>query len=222
MTTITFYEDYEKIRGGYLDRGQHLIDQAAVFRNLNDTVIPQEQLADSVMIRTVSHLYYLSVRGMKIILVDSYRRNINVNNVGDQLSLKTARRHKISMMRFFSELNATRSKLRSLILQCAENPKVKGYLNRVKQGTLKSHRVLLLSHCLDHISSVTWPSEYDVSIPDAMGNTEIVNMYERILGANCGKKIPEDISNMLDLWETILAEGEAVPSFCTAEPEISV
>jgi hypothetical protein len=222
MTTITFYEDYEYIRGGYLDRGQHLIDQAAVFRNLNETVIPQEQLADSLMIRTVSHLYYLSVRGMKIILADSYRRNINVNNVGDQLSLKTARRHKIAMMRFFSELNATRRKLRPLILQCAENPKVKGYLERLEQGTLKSYRVLLLSHCLDHISSVTWPSEYDVSIPDAMGNTEIVDMYDKLLGVNCGKQIPEDISNMLDLWETILEEGEAVPSFCTAEPQISV
>ena len=221
MNNITFYEDYEKIRGGYLDRGQHLIDQAAVFRNLNETVIPQEQLADSLMIRTVSHLYYLSVRGMKIILADSYRRNINVNNVGDQLSLKTARRHKISMMRFFSELNATRSKLRSLILQCAENPKVKGYLQRLEQGTLKSHRVLLLSHCLDHIATVTW--QYNITITEAMmDENELVYLYDKLLGENYGKKVPENISNMLDLWETILEEGETVPSFCTAEPEISV
>jgi hypothetical protein len=210
MTTITFYDDIEKIQGqGYLDRGQQMTDETSVYKTLNDTVITREQLTDPKTIATIADAYYVAVGGMARILNYSYRSNINMNSVGDQLTQATVRRHEIAMMRLFSEMNATRLKLRPLILQCAEDPKVKDYLDRVEQGTFKSRRILLLSQCLDHINNVTW--QYNVSIPDEMDDDEIVYLYDKLLGENYGKKVPENVGRIMYAWDTVIEDGDTPP-----------
>jgi hypothetical protein len=210
MTTITFYDDIDKIRGqGYLDMGQQMTDETSVYKTLNDTIITREQLTEPKTIATIADAYYVAVGGMARILNYSYRSNINMNSVGDQLTQVTVRRHEIAMMRLFSEMNATRLKLRPLILQCAEDPKVKDYLDRVEQGTFKSRRILLLSQCLDHINNVTW--QYNISIPDVMDDNEIVYLYDKLLGENYGKKVPENIGRIMYAWDTVIDEDDAPP-----------
>jgi len=210
MTTITFYDDIEKIqRQGYLDRGQQMTDETSVYKTLNDTVITREQLAEPKTIAIIGDAYYVAVGGMARMLNYTHHGNINVNNVGDQLALPTVRRHKIAMMRLFSEMNATRLKLRPLILQCAEDPKVKDYLDRVEQGTFKSRRILLLSQCLDHINNVTW--QYNVSIPDEMDDDEIVYLYDKLLGENYGKKVPENVGRIMYAWDAVIEDGDTPP-----------
>jgi hypothetical protein len=210
MTTITFYDDIEKIqRQGYLDRGQQMTDETSVYKTLNDTVITREQLTDPKTIATIADAYYVAVGGMARILNYSYRSNINMNSVGDQITQVTVRRHEIAMMRLFSEMNATRLKLRPLILQCAEDPKVKDYLDRFNKGTLKSRRILLLSQCLDHINNVTW--QYNVSIPDEMDDDEIVYLYDKLLGENYGKKVPENVGRIMYAWDTVIEDGDTPP-----------
>jgi hypothetical protein len=210
MTTITFYDDIEKIQGqGYLDRGQQMTDETSVYKTLNDTVITREQLTDPKTIGTIADAYYVAVGGMARILNYSYRSNINMNSVGDQLTQVTVRRHEIAMMRLFSEMNATRLKLRPLILQCAEDPKVKDYLDRLNKGTLKSRRILLLSQCLDHINNVTW--QYNVSIPDEMDDDEIVYLYDKLLGENYGKKVPENVGRIMYAWDAVIEDGDTPP-----------
>ena len=194
MTSLTFYDDLDKIKGqGYLDRGEQMTDEAWVFKKLNDTVIER---CGVETIATIADAYFTAVGSMKNILENSYNNDISVNNVGDQLSQLTVRRHKIAMMQLFSELNTTRIKIGSLILQCAEDPTVRGYLERFAQGTLKSRRVLLLSQCLNHINNVTW--QYNMSIPDVMDDKEIVYLYDKLLGENCGKKVPENIGRICE------------------------
>lgn len=62
MTTITFYDDIEKIQGqGYLDRGQQMTDETSVYQKLNDTVITREQLTEP---KTIADAYYVAVGGM--------------------------------------------------------------------------------------------------------------------------------------------------------------
>ena len=210
MTTITFYDDIEKIqRQGYLDRGQQMTDETSVYKTLNDTVITREQLTDPKTIGTIADAYYMAVGGMARILNYSYRSNINMNSVGDQITQVTVRRHEIAMMRLFSEMNATRLKLRSLILQCAEDPKVKDYLDRLNKGTLKSRRILLLSQCLDHINNVTW--QYNVSIPDEMDDDEIVYLYDKLLGENYGKTVPENVGRIMYVWDAVIEDGDTPP-----------
>jgi hypothetical protein len=210
MTTITFYDDIEKIQGqGYLDRGQQMTDETSVYKTLNDTVITREQLTDPKTIGTIADAYYVAVGGMARILNYSYRSNINMNSVGDQITQVTVRRHEIAMMRLFSEMNATRLKLRPLILQCAEDPKVKDYLDRLNKGTLKSRRILLLSQCLDHINNVTW--QYNVSIPDVMDDDEIVYLYDKLLGENYGKKVPENVGRIMYAWDAVIEDGDTPP-----------
>jgi|688.fasta_scaffold209738_3 hypothetical protein len=210
MTTITFYDDIEKIQGqGYLDRGQQMTDETSVYKTLNDTVITREQLTDPKTIGTIADAYYVAVGGMARILNYSYRSNINMNSVGDQITQVTVRRHEIAMMRLFSEMNATRLKLRPLILQCAEDPKVKDYLDRLNKGTLKSRRILLLSQCLDHINNVTW--QYNVSIPDEMDDDEIVYLYDKLLGENYGKKVPENVGRIMYAWDAVIEDGDTPP-----------
>lgn len=210
MTTITFYDDIEKIQGqGYLDRGQQMTDETSVYKTLNDTVITREQLTDPKTIGTIADAYYMAVGGMARILNYSYRSNINMNSVGDQITQVTVRRHEIAMMRLFSEMNATRLKLRSLILQCAEDPKVKDYLDRLNKGTLKSRRILLLSQCLDHINNVTW--QYNVSIPDEMDDDEIVYLYDKLLGENYGKTVPENVGRIMYVWDAVIEDGDTPP-----------
>jgi hypothetical protein len=210
MTTITFYDDIEKIQGqGYLDRGQQMTDETSVYKTLNDTVITREQLTDPKTIATIADAYYVAVGGMARILNYSYRSNINMNSVGDQITQVTVRRHEIAMMRLFSEMNATRLKLRPLILQCAEDPKVKDYLDRLNKGTLKSRRILLLSQCLDHINNVTW--QYNVSIPDVMDDDEIVYLYDKLLGENYGKTVPENVGRIMYAWDTVIEDGDTPP-----------
>jgi hypothetical protein len=210
MTTITFYDDIEKIQGqGYLDRGQQMTDETSVYKTLNDTVITREQLTDPKTIATIADAYYVAVGGMARILNYSYRSNINMNSVGDQITQVTVRRHEIAMMRLFSEMNATRLKLRPLILQCAEDPKVKDYLDRLNKGTLKSRRIMLLSQCLDHINNVTW--QYNVSIPDEMDDDEIVYLYDKLLGDNYGKKVPENVGRIMYAWDTVIEDGDTPP-----------
>lgn len=210
MTTITFYDDIEKIQGqGYLDRGQQMTDETSVYKTLNDTVITREQLTDPKTIATIADAYYVAVGGMARILNYSHHSNINMNSVGDKLTQVTVRRHEIAMMRLFSEMNATRLKLRPLILQCAEDPKVKDYLDRLNKGTLKSRRILLLSQCLDHINNVTW--QYNVSIPDEMDDDEIVYLYDKLLGENYGKKVPENIGRIMYAWDTVINEDDTPP-----------
>lgn len=210
MTTITFYDDIEKIQGqGYLDRGQQMTDETSVYKTLNDTVITREQLTDPKTIATIADAYYVAVGGMARILNYSYRSNINMNSVGDQITQVTVRRHEIAMMRLFSEMNATRLKLRPLILQCAEDPKVKDYLDRLNKGTLKSRRILLLSQCLDHINNVTW--QYNVSIPDEMDDDEIVYLYDKLLGENYGKKVPENVGRIMYAWDAVIEDGDTPP-----------
>jgi len=207
MTTITFYDDIEKIQGqGYLDRGQQMTDETSVYKTLNDTVITREQLTDPKTIGTIADAYYVAVGGMARILNYSYCSNINMNSVGDQITQVTVRRHEIAMMRLFSEMNATRLKLRPLILQCAEDPKVKDYLDRLNKGTLKSRRILLLSQCLDHINNVTW--QYNVSIPDEMDDDEIVYLYDKLLGENYGKTVPENVGRIMYAWDTVIEDGD--------------
>jgi len=199
MTTMTFYDDIEKIQGqGYLDMGQQMTAETGVYQKLNDTVITREQLTDPKTIATIADAYYVAVGGMARMLNYSHDGNINVNNVGDQLTQATVRRHKIAMMRLFSEMNATRLKLRPLILQCAEDPKVKDYLDRLNEGTFKSRRILLLSQCLNHINNVTW--QYNMSIPDAMDDKEIVYLYDKLLGENYGKKVPENVGRICGVF----------------------
>lgn len=194
MTSLTFYDDLDKIKGqGYLDRGEQMKDEAWVFKKLNDTVIER---CGVETIATIADAYFTAVGSMKNILENSYNNDISVNNVGDQLSQLTVRRHKIAMMQLFSELNTTRIKIGTLILQCAEDPTVRGYLERLAQGTLKSRRVLLLSQCLNHINNVTW--QYNMSIPDVMDDKEIVYLYDKLLGENCGKKVPENIGRICE------------------------
>ena len=194
MTSLTFYDDLDKIRGqGYLDRGEQMTDEAWVFKKLNDTVIER---CGVETIATIADAYFTAVGSMKNILENSYNNDISVNNVGDQLSQLTVRRHKIAMMQLFSELNTTRIKIGSLILQCAEDPTVRGYLERFAQGTLKSRRILLLSQCLNHINNVTW--QYNMSIPDVMDDKEIVYLYDKLLGENYGKKVPENIGRICE------------------------
>ena len=194
MTSLTFYDDLDKIKGqGYLDRGEQMTDEAWVFKKLNDTVIER---CGVETIATIADAYFTAVGSMKNILENSYNNDISVNNVGDQLSQLTVRRHKIAMMQLFSELNTTRIKIGSLILQCAEDPTVRGYLERFAQGTLKSRRVLLLSQCLNHINNVTW--QYNMSIPDVMDDKEIVYLYDKLLGENYGKKVPENIGRICE------------------------
>jgi hypothetical protein len=210
MTTITFYDDIEKIQGqGYLDRGQQMTDETSVYKTLNDTVITREQLTDPKTIATIADAYYMAVGGMARILNYSYRSNINMNSVGDQITQVTVRRHEIAMMRLFSEMNATRLKLRPLILQCAEDPKVKDYLDRLNKGTLKSRRILLLSQCLDHINNVTW--QYNVSIPDEMDDDEIVYLYDKLLGENYGKTVPENVGRIMYAWDAVIEDGDTPP-----------
>lgn len=210
MTTITFYDDIEKIQGqGYLDRGQQMTDETSVYKTLNDTVITREQLTDPKTIATIADAYYVAVGGMARILNYSYRSNINMNSVGDQITQATVRRHEIAMMRLFSEMNATRLKLRPLILQCAEDPKVKDYLDRLNKGTFKSRRILLLSQCLDHINNVTW--QYNVSIPDVMDDDEIVYLYDKLLGDNYGKTVPENVGRIMYAWDTVIEDGDTPP-----------
>lgn len=210
MTTITFYDDIEKIQGqGYLDRGQQMTDETSVYKTLNDTVITREQLTDPKTIATIADAYYVAVGGMARILNYSYRSNINMNSVGDQITQATVRRHEIAMMRLFSEMNATRLKLRPLILQCAEDPKVKDYLDRLNKGTFKSRRILLLSQCLDHINNVTW--QYNVSIPDVMDDDEIVYLYDKLLGENYGKTVPENVGRIMYAWDTVIEDGDTPP-----------
>jgi len=210
MTTITFYDDIEKIqRQGYLDRGQQMTDETSVYKTLNDTVITREQLTDPKTIATIADAYYVAVGGMARILNYSYRSNINMNSVGEQMTQVTVRRHEIAMMRLFSEMNATRLKLRPLILQCAEDPKVKDYLDRLNKGTLKSRRILLLSQCLDHINNVTW--QYNVSIPDVMDDDEIVYLYDKLLGENYGKTVPENVGRIMYAWDTVIEDGDTPP-----------
>lgn len=210
MTTITFYDDIEKIQGqGYLDRGQQMTDETSVYKTLNDTVITREQLTDPKTIGTIADAYYVAVGGMARILNYSYRSNINMNSVGDQITQVTVRRHEIAMMRLFSEMNATRLKLRPLILQCAEDPKVKDYLDRLNKGTLKSRRILLLSQCLDHINNVTW--QYNVSIPDEMDDDEIVYLYDKLLGENYGKTVPENVGRIMYAWDAVIEDGDTPP-----------
>jgi hypothetical protein len=210
MTTITFYDDIEKIQGqGYLDRGQQMTDETSVYKTLNDTVITREQLTDPKTIGTIADAYYVAVGGMARILNYSYRSNINMNSVGDQLTQVTVRRHEIAMMRLFSEMNATRLKLRPLILQCAEDPKVKDYLDRLNKGTFKSRRILLLSQCLDHINNVTW--QYNVSIPDEMDDDEIVYLYDKLLGENYGKTVPENVGRIMYAWDAVIEDGDTPP-----------
>lgn len=103
-------------------------------------------------------------------------------------------------------MNATRLKLGPLIIQCAEDPKVKDYLN---EGTFKSRRILLLSQCLNHISNVTW--QYNMSIPDAMDDNEIVYLYDKLLGKNYGKKVPENIGRIMGAWDTVIEDGDTSP-----------
>ena len=194
MTSLTFYDDLDKIRGqGYLDRGEQMTDETSVYKTLNDTVIER---CGVETIATIADAYFTAVGSMKNILENSYNNDISVNNVGDQLSQRTVRRHKIAMMQLFSELNTTRIKIGSLILQCAEDPTVRGYLERFAQGTLKSRRVLLLSQCLNHINNVTW--QYNMSIPDVMDDKEIVYLYDKLLGENYGKKVPENIGRICE------------------------
>jgi hypothetical protein len=210
MTTITFYDDIEKIQGqGYLDRGQQMTDETSVYKTLNDTVITREQLTDPKTIGTIADAYYVAVGGMARILNYSYCSNINMNSVGEQMTQVTVRRHEIAMMRLFSEMNATRLKLRPLILQCAEDPKVKDYLDRLNKGTLKSRRILLLSQCLDHINNVTW--QYNVSIPDEMDDDEIVYLYDKLLGENYGKTVPENVGRIMYAWDTVIEDGDTPP-----------
>ena len=210
MTTITFYDDIEKIQGqGYLDRGQQMTDETSVYKTLNDTVITREQLAEPKTIGTIADAYYVAVGGMARILNYSYRSNINMNSVGEQMTQVTVRRHEIAMMRLFSEMNATRLKLRPLILQCAEDPKVKDYLDRLNKGTFKSRRVLLLSQCLNHINGVTW--QYNMSIPDEMDDDEIVYLYDKLLGENYGKKVPENVGRIMYAWDTVIEDGDTPP-----------
>ncbi|MFY7730314.1 MAG: hypothetical protein ACOVRN_12410 [Flavobacterium sp.] len=210
MTTITFYDDIEKIQGqGYLDRGQQMTDETSVYKTLNDTVITREQLTDPKTIATIADAYYVAVGGMARILNYSYRSNINMNSVGDQITQATVRRHEIAMMRLFSEMNATRLKLRPLILQCAEDPKVKDYLDRLNKGTFKSRRILLLSQCLDHINNVTW--QYNLSIPDVMDDDEIVYLYDKLLGENYGKTVPENVGRIMYAWDTVIEDGDTPP-----------
>ena len=210
MTTITFYDDIEKIQGqGYLDRGQQMTDETSVYKTLNDTVITREQLTDPKTIGTIADAYYVAVGGMARILNYSYRSNINMNSVGEQMTQVTVRRHEIAMMRLFSEMNATRLKLRPLILQCAEDPKVKDYLDRLNKGTLKSRRILLLSQCLDHINNVTW--QYNVSIPDEMDDDEIVYLYDKLLGENYGKTVPENVGRIMYAWDAVIEDGDTPP-----------
>jgi hypothetical protein len=210
MTTITFYDDIEKIQGqGYLDRGQQMTDETSVYKTLNDTIITREQLTEPKTIATIADAYYVAVGGMARILNYSYRSNINMNSVGDQITQVTVRRHEIAMMRLFSEMNATRLKLRPLILQCAEDPKVKDYLDRLNKGTLKSRRILLLSQCLDHINNVTW--QYNVSIPDEMDDDEIVYLYDKLLGENYGKKVPENVGRIMYAWDAVIEDGDTPP-----------
>ena len=210
MTTITFYDDIEKIMGqGYLDRGQQMTAETSVYKTLNDTVITLEQLTEPKTIATIGDAYYVAVGGLAMILKNSYNNDINMNNVGDQLTQRTVRRHKIAMMRLLSEMNATRLKLRSLILQCAEDPKVQGYLDRLNEGTFKSRRILLLSQCLNHINNVTW--QYNMSIPDAMDDKEIVYLYDKLLGEHYGKKVPENIGRIMYAWDTVIDEDDAPP-----------
>jgi hypothetical protein len=106
-------------------------------------------------------------------------------------------------------MNATRLKLRPLILQCAEDPKVKDYLDRLNEGTFKSRRILLLSQCLDHINNVTW--QYNISIPDVMDDNEIVYLYDKLLGENYGKKVPENIGRIMYAWDTVINEDDTPP-----------
>ena len=194
MTSLTFYDDLDKIKGqGYLDRGEQMTDEAWVFKKLNDTVIER---CGVETIATIADAYFTAVGSMKNILENSYNNDISVNNVGDQLSQLTVRRHKIAMMQLFSELNTTRIKIGTLILQCAEDPTVRGYLERLAQGTLKSRRVLLLSQCLNHINNVTW--QYNMSIPDVMDDKEIVYLYDKLLGENYGKKVPENVGRICE------------------------
>ena len=195
MTTITFYDDLEKIKGqGYLDRGEQMKDEAWVFKKLNDTVIERCGLET---ISTITDAYFTSIGSMKNILENSYNKDIRVNNVGDQLSPLIARRHKVATMQLFSELNATRIKIGTVILQCAEDPTVRGYLERLAQGTLKSRRILLLSQCLNHINTVTW--QYNIVITD---DRNIAELYDNVLGANYGRKVPETIGRIMDCFAT--------------------
>ena len=194
MTSLTFYDDLDKIKGqGYLDRGEQMTDEAWVFKKLNDTVI--ERFSPDT-ISTIADAYFTAIGSMKNILDNSYNKDMSVNNVGDLLSQLTVRRHKIAMMQLFSELNTTRIKIGSLILQCAEDPTVRGYLERFAQGTLKSRRILLLRQCLNHINNVTW--QYNMSIPDVMDDKEIVYLYDKLLGENYGKKVPENVGRICE------------------------
>ena len=196
MTSLTFYDDLDKIKGqGYLDRGEQMKDEAWVFKKLNDTVIERCGLET---ISTITDAYYTAIGSMKNILENSYNKDISVNNVGDQLSPLTVRRHKVATMQLFSELNATRIKIGTLILQCAEDPTVQRYLERLAQGTLKSRRVLYLSQCLNHINTVTW--QYNIVITDEMN---LVELYDNVLGANYGKKVPETISRIMDCFADV-------------------
>jgi hypothetical protein len=191
MTSLTFYDDLEKIKGqGYLDRGEQMKDEAWVFKKLNDTVI--ERFSPDT-ISTIADAYFTAIGSMKNILENSYKKDIRVNNVGDQLSPLIVRRHKVATMQLFSELNATRIKIGTLILQCAEDPTVRGYLERFARGTLKSRRILLLNQCLNHINTVTWP--YNIVITD---DRNIVELYDNVLGANYGRKVPETIGRIMD------------------------
>jgi hypothetical protein len=200
MTSLTFYDDLDKIKGqGYLDRGEQMKDEAWVFKKLNDTVI--ERFSPET-IGTIADAYFTAIGSMKNILENSYNKDIRVNNVGDQLSPLIVRRHKVATMQLFSELNATRIKIGTLILQCAEDPTVRRYLERLAQGTLKSRRVLLLSQCLNHINTVTWP--YNIVITD----WNIVELYDNLLGANYGKKVPETIGRIMDCF----ADADAQPA----------
>lgn len=193
MTSLTFYDDLGKIKGqGYLDRGEQMKGEAWVFKKLNDTVIERFS-HDTISI--IADAYFTAIGSMKNILENSYNKDINVNSVGDQLSPLIVRRHKVATMQLFSELNATRIKISTLILQCAEDPTVRGYLERFARGTLKSRRILLLSQCLNHINTVTWP--YNIVITDEMN---LVELYDNVLGANYGRKVPETIGRIMDCF----------------------
>lgn len=177
-----------------------MTDETWAYKKLNDTVIER---CGVETIATITDAYFTAVGSMKNILENSYNNDINVNNVGDQLSQPTVRRHKIAMMRLFSELNTTRIKVGALILQCTEDPTARRYLERFAQGTLKSRRVLLLSQCLSHINNVTWL--YDIVITDEMN---IVKLYDYEFGANYGKKDPETIGRIMDAF----ADADALPA----------
>jgi hypothetical protein len=50
-----------------------------------------------------------------------------------------------------------------------------------------------------------------VSIPDEMDDDEIVYLYDKLLGENYGKKVPENIGRIMYAWDTVINEDDTPP-----------